>query len=416
MSYNKHTWATGDTITAQLLNNLESGVEDASEIVGDFIVNLTPTENEQGEEQTFEADQSFEDIYQAAAGGQNVLLNVYVNDMYFKFPLMAAYMDESDDPNESVSYTMIACLNPGENILLIQSDFDHECWYLEEISFKGVPTIQEPSDYDKVLTATDHGPRWEARGLPSASQLLDDYTIVSDDNQWTTQPLKITYRINQSNTTITPTFSGLYAERSQIRYSLNEDKSVVLHYQYNSYDSYTYMGIDEIGNIYRVSCIYDSPNAHVEKIGCIQEAPITVSGTWGLNDTGDAPSNNSMLAATFTTNYTIQQLKNVLQRQGTLDIRGALVQDASQENGMIGYAPLRCICGYVANAATVAQLVQLIGIQDYKSGTEGIAIKVMPANYRWDTDPKDGNDKRVIAVCIYETTNNTVACVTTAAI
>jgi len=72
------------------------------------------------------------------------------------------------------------------------------------------------------------------------------------------------------------------------------------------------MGIDEIGNIYRVSCIYDSPNAHVEKIGCIQEAPITVSGTWGLNDTGDAPSNNSMLAATFTTNYTIQQLKNVL--------------------------------------------------------------------------------------------------------
>jgi len=40
----------------------------------------------------------------------------------------------------------------------------------------------------------------------------------------------------------------------------------------------------------------------------------------------------------------------------------------------------------------------------------------MPANYRWDTDPKDGNDKRVIAVCIYETTNNTVACVTTAAI
>lgn len=31
MAYEKYTWVTGETITAELLNNMEQGIEDASE-------------------------------------------------------------------------------------------------------------------------------------------------------------------------------------------------------------------------------------------------------------------------------------------------------------------------------------------------------------------------------------------------
>lgn len=40
MSYTPTQWATGDTITAEKLNNMESGIENANE---PFIVTLTPT-------------------------------------------------------------------------------------------------------------------------------------------------------------------------------------------------------------------------------------------------------------------------------------------------------------------------------------------------------------------------------------
>lgn len=40
MSYTPTTWQTGDTITAEKLNNMESGIENANE---PFIVTCTPT-------------------------------------------------------------------------------------------------------------------------------------------------------------------------------------------------------------------------------------------------------------------------------------------------------------------------------------------------------------------------------------
>ena len=35
MAYEKHTWVCGETITAELLNNIEGGVEQALECCGD---------------------------------------------------------------------------------------------------------------------------------------------------------------------------------------------------------------------------------------------------------------------------------------------------------------------------------------------------------------------------------------------
>lgn len=40
MSYTPTTWQTGDTITAEKLNNMESGIENAN---NPFVVTLTPT-------------------------------------------------------------------------------------------------------------------------------------------------------------------------------------------------------------------------------------------------------------------------------------------------------------------------------------------------------------------------------------
>ena len=41
MSYTKKTWASGDTVTSSALNNMETGIDNAS---NPFVVTLTPTE------------------------------------------------------------------------------------------------------------------------------------------------------------------------------------------------------------------------------------------------------------------------------------------------------------------------------------------------------------------------------------
>lgn len=42
MSYEKHTWETGETITAEKLNNLENGVASSGGSESSFVINITP--------------------------------------------------------------------------------------------------------------------------------------------------------------------------------------------------------------------------------------------------------------------------------------------------------------------------------------------------------------------------------------
>jgi len=55
MSYTKTTWSTGDTITAEKLNNIETGIKNNDDNAKIFIVNL-----ETQDMQNYTADRTFE--------------------------------------------------------------------------------------------------------------------------------------------------------------------------------------------------------------------------------------------------------------------------------------------------------------------------------------------------------------------
>ena len=69
MSYEKTTWETGDTITAEKLNNLEGGVERAQPNVEFFIIHVTEAVDEQFNKH-FTADKTFSEIVAAANAGK----------------------------------------------------------------------------------------------------------------------------------------------------------------------------------------------------------------------------------------------------------------------------------------------------------------------------------------------------------
>ena len=73
MSYNKTTWANGDVITAEKLNNIESGVEEAN---SPLVVNFTWD----SEEQVGRTDKTFGEIRTALENGRLVGIKNMTDD------------------------------------------------------------------------------------------------------------------------------------------------------------------------------------------------------------------------------------------------------------------------------------------------------------------------------------------------
>lgn len=68
MAYNKTTWATGDTITAEKLNNNETGTKTGADFADMFfIVNFTWEDND------LTADKTFAEILTAFSAGKKIL-------------------------------------------------------------------------------------------------------------------------------------------------------------------------------------------------------------------------------------------------------------------------------------------------------------------------------------------------------
>lgn len=64
MAYEKNTWNDGDVITAELLNHIEDGIENAGGSGGGFVVTVT------GEEGSYTADKTLAEITTAIRNGQ----------------------------------------------------------------------------------------------------------------------------------------------------------------------------------------------------------------------------------------------------------------------------------------------------------------------------------------------------------
>ena len=70
MSYTPTNWQTGDTITAEKLNNMESGIENANE---PFLVTLTPT----AADFSGTMDKTVGEINAAYEAGQRIMFRMY---------------------------------------------------------------------------------------------------------------------------------------------------------------------------------------------------------------------------------------------------------------------------------------------------------------------------------------------------
>ena len=93
MSYTPTTWQTGDTITAEKLNNMNA-----------FVVNCTDTTIEG--ESAIVCDKNGEDVLAAAQSGPVVFLRSYQNDEFYEvLPLMRITAETiTESGNTSISY------------------------------------------------------------------------------------------------------------------------------------------------------------------------------------------------------------------------------------------------------------------------------------------------------------------------
>lgn len=71
MSYTPTQWQTGDTITAEKLNNMESGIENANE---PFVVTLTPT----AADFSGTMDKTVGEIYEAYLRGRQIRFKISI--------------------------------------------------------------------------------------------------------------------------------------------------------------------------------------------------------------------------------------------------------------------------------------------------------------------------------------------------
>lgn len=82
MTYNKTTWVDGDVITAEKLNNIESGIE-ASGGNQPLIVNITMDES-----YNYSADKTYVEIKEAIDNGLDVKAKLINNTWIFLLELM----------------------------------------------------------------------------------------------------------------------------------------------------------------------------------------------------------------------------------------------------------------------------------------------------------------------------------------
>ena len=66
MSYTPNTWQTGDTVTAEKLNHMETGIDN---VANPFIVTLTPT----AQDYSGVTDRSNREVYDAYVAGRQIV-------------------------------------------------------------------------------------------------------------------------------------------------------------------------------------------------------------------------------------------------------------------------------------------------------------------------------------------------------
>ena len=105
MSYTPTTWQTGDTVTAEKLNNMETGIENAANA---FIVTLTPT----ALDYSGTMDKTVAEIDAAYQAGKQILFSLSDGTNTFMVPL--AY----SSTNSYGTYFVLYILDTYNNLII----------------------------------------------------------------------------------------------------------------------------------------------------------------------------------------------------------------------------------------------------------------------------------------------------------
>lgn len=119
MSYTPTNWQTGDTITAEKLNNMENGIENAN---NPFLVTLTPT----AEDFSGTMDKTPQEIYNAYKANRQIrakILGVYPteNTDLWTFMTSAVLYDSPVPEFSRVNVNFEFVIVYGDNSFLIQA-------------------------------------------------------------------------------------------------------------------------------------------------------------------------------------------------------------------------------------------------------------------------------------------------------
>ena len=120
--YNKTTWATGDVITAEKLNNMESGIDAATTGVNEAkaaaeaasVVICTDTEGT--------LDKTFNELKELMQAGKTVIIVDDIGDYITRYVLSMLDSDNSSDFTYEALFTCVAGNNQGDTQAYFAND------------------------------------------------------------------------------------------------------------------------------------------------------------------------------------------------------------------------------------------------------------------------------------------------------
>lgn len=106
MAYSRKTWECGDVVTAEALNNIEDGIEEAmSGSGGKFVVTFTYSNN------TWTSDKTIDEILGAISNGMDVI-GIYAYGNIEQIYQLSSY----DTVNRNVVFSRCYAYNAGASI------------------------------------------------------------------------------------------------------------------------------------------------------------------------------------------------------------------------------------------------------------------------------------------------------------
>lgn len=99
MAYEKQNWVCGDTLTAEKLNHMEDGIEDASQSGGDKLIIRVSNVTTEGEDVKTTFDKTWQEVHDALANGNTaIIINEEDINVAQSFVLATFYSDSTTPP------------------------------------------------------------------------------------------------------------------------------------------------------------------------------------------------------------------------------------------------------------------------------------------------------------------------------